>query len=215
MRLFLDSAEIAEIRECAEQGIIDGVTTNPSLVARTGRSFREVLVEICEVVRGPVSAEVIALDAGGMVEEARALARTAGNVVVKLPLTMPGLKAAQRCAAEGIKTNLTICFSPLQALLAAKAGASYVSPFVGRTDDVGTSGMELVRQILAIYRNYGFKTEVLVASVRGANHVLEAALQGAHACTVPYKVLQQIVRHPLTDSNLKQFLEDWKTVPRS
>lgn len=214
MKLFIDTASIAEIRECAEQGIIDGVTTNPSLVAKTGRKFRDVLVEICEVVKGPVSAEVVSTDAPGMMKEARELAKVASNVVVKIPLTAEGLKAVRKCTDEGIRTNVTLCFSPIQALLAAKAGASYISPFVGRLDDIAHVGMDLIRQIVTIYDNYDFKTEVLVASVRSPVHLVEAALAGAHVATIPFGVIQQLVKHPLTDSGLKKFLEDWEKVPK-
>src|SRR3954453_547086 len=206
MKLFIDTASVAEIRECVEQGIIDGVTTNPSLVAKTGRKFRDVLAEICEVVKGPVSAEVVALDAPGMMKEAHELVKVAKNVVVKVPLTAEGLKAVRQCSDEGIKTNVTLCFSPIQALLAAKAGARYISPFVGRLDDIASTGMDLIRQIVTIYKNYGFATEVLVASVRSPVHLTEAALCGAHVATIPYSVIQQLVKHPLTDSGLKKFL---------
>jgi transaldolase len=214
MKLFIDTASITEIRECMEQGVIDGVTTNPSLVARTGRKFRDVLIEICEVVKGPVSAEVVSLDAPGMMREAHDYAKVASNVVVKLPLTGEGLKAVRKCKEEGIKTNVTLCFSAAQALLAAKAGAGYISPFVGRLDDIAHNGMDLIRQIVTIYDNYGFDTEVLVASVRSPNHIVEAALAGAHVSTIPYSVIQQLVKHPLTDSGLKKFLEDWEKVPK-
>lgn len=214
MKLFIDSASVAEIRECVEQGVIDGVTTNPSLVAKTGRKFRDVLVEICEVVKGPVSAEVVSTDAAGMMKEARELAKVASNVVVKIPLTGEGLKAVRKCSEEGIRTNVTLCFSPMQALLAAKAGAGYISPFVGRLDDIAHVGMDLIRQIVTIYKNYGFQTEVLVASVRNPVHLVEAALAGAHVATIPFSVIQQLVKHPLTDLGLKKFLEDWEKVPK-
>src|SRR5687767_12464536 len=214
MKLFIDTASIAEIRECAEQGVIDGVTTNPSLVAKSGRKFRDVLVEICEVVKGPVSAEVVSTDAPGMMKEARELVKIASNIVVKIPLTGEGLKAVRKCSEEGIKTNVTLCFSAAQALLAAKAGAGYISPFVGRLDDIAHSGMDLIRQIVTIYENYGYQTEVLVASVRSPNHIVEAALAGAHVSTIPYGVIQQLVKHPLTDSGLKKFLDDWEKVPK-
>ena len=215
MKFFIDSADIKEIREGQAQGIIDGVTTNPSLVAKTGRKFRDVLIEICELVPGaPVSAEVTAVDYEGMMKEARELAKVRDNVVVKIPLTGAGLKAVKTCTQEGIKTNVTLCFSPTQALLAAKAGAAYISPFVGRLDDISESGMSVVEQILQIYENYGFATEVLVASVRSPMHVLEAALAGAHVATCPFSVLQQIVKHPLTDIGLDRFLKDWEKVPK-
>jgi transaldolase len=214
MKFFIDSAEVKEIRDCMEQGIIDGVTTNPSLVARSGRKFRDVLGEICEVCKGPVSAEVVSQDLAGMMREAHDLAKVAPNVVVKVPLTSEGLKAVRTCTDEGIKTNVTLCFSPVQALLAAKAGAGYISPFVGRIDDMASEGMDVVRKIVAIYKNFGFKTEVLVASVRNPNHIVDAALCGAHVVTVPYAVLQQLVRHPLTDVGLAKFLSDWEKVPK-
>jgi transaldolase len=215
MKLFIDTASVAEIRECVSQGIIDGVTTNPSLVAKSGRKFRDVLVEICEVVKGPVSAEVVSLDAPGMMKEAHELVKIAKNIVVKVPLTAEGLKAVRQCSEEGIKTNVTLCFSPVQALLAAKAGAGYISPFVGRIDDIASNGMELIRQIVTIYKNYDFKTEVLVASVRNPIHLVEAALCGAHVATIPFNVIQQLVKHPLTDLGLKKFLEDWEKVPKA
>ncbi|HET6282657.1 MAG TPA: fructose-6-phosphate aldolase [Polyangia bacterium] len=214
MKFFIDSGDIKEIRDCMEQGIIEGVTTNPSLVAKSGRKFKDVLLEICEVVKGPVSAEVVSLEQGEMMREAREFVKLAPNIVVKLPLTTEGLKAVRRCKDEGIKTNVTLCFSPVQALLAAKAGAGYISPFVGRLDDIASVGMDLVRQIVAIYKNYDLKTEVLVASVRSPNHIVEAALCGAHVATVPYAVLQQLVKHPLTDIGLQKFLSDWEKVPK-
>lgn len=214
MKFFIDTADVKEIRECVEQGIIDGVTTNPSLVSKSGRKFRDVLVEICELVKGPVSAEVVSQDKDGMMREARDLAKVAPNVVVKIPLTAEGLKAVRTCSDEGIKTNVTLCFSPVQALLAAKAGAGYISPFVGRLDDIAHDGMDLVRKIVAIYRNYVLPTEVLVASVHNPNHIVDAALCGAHVATVPYAVLQQLVKHPLTDAGLKKFLSDWEKVPK-
>lgn len=217
MKLFIDSAELREIRECQEQGIIDGVTTNPSLLAKaasaSGKRFRDVLADICETVKGPVSAEVVSQDHEGMTREARELSRIAPNIVVKAPLTSEGLKAVRACAAEGIRTNVTLCFTPVQALLAAKAGAAYISPFVGRLDDIATEGMDLVRKIVAIYRNYGFTTEVLVASVRNPNHIVEAALCGAQVATVPFAVLQQLIKHPLTDAGLTKFLADWAKLP--
>jgi transaldolase len=215
MKLFIDTANVKEIRDCVEQGIIDGVTTNPSLVAKTGRKFHDVLVEICEVIKGPVSAEVVSTDTAGMMKEAHELSKIAPNIVVKVPLTGDGLKAVRRCADEGIKTNVTLCFSPIQAMLAAKAGASYISPFVGRLDDIAHVGMDLIRQIVTIYRNYDFKTEVLVASVRHPVHLVESALAGAHVATIPYPVIQQLLKHPLTDSGLKKFLEDWEKVPKA
>ena len=199
-----------EIQEAASLGLLDGVTTNPSLVAKEGRVFREVLVEICNIVDGPVSAEVVSLEADAMVKEGKELAKIHKNIVVKVPLIAEGLKATKRLTAEGIRVNVTLCFSPTQALLAAKAGAWCVSPFIGRLDDISSNGMELVRQILTIYRNYDYKTLVLVASVRHPQHVVEAALAGGHICTMPFSIFQQMVKHPLTDSGLKKFLADWE-----
>lgn len=214
MKFFIDTADIDEIRDAAAMGLVDGVTTNPSLVAKTGRKFTDVLVEICEIVSGPVSAEVISVTCDEMMKEARELAAYADNVVIKIPLIPEGLKATKLCAEEGIKTNVTLCFSATQALLAAKAGATYVSPFVGRLDDVSAEGMELIADIVQIYRNYDFPTEVLVASVRHPVHVLEAARMGAHVATCPHKVLLQLAKHPLTDIGLKKFLADWEKVPK-
>ena len=210
MKFFLDTANVKEIQEAASLGLLDGVTTNPSLVAKEGRSFKEVLIEICNLVDGPISAEVVSLEADAMVKEGKGLAKIHKNIVVKVPLIAEGLKATKRMAAEGIKVNVTLCFSPTQALLAAKAGAWCVSPFIGRLDDISSNGMELIRQILTIYRNYDFKTQVLVASVRHPQHVVEAALAGGHICTMPFSIFQQIVKHPLTDSGLKKFLADWE-----
>jgi len=209
MKFFLDTANVKEIQEAASLGLLDGVTTNPSLVAKEGRSFKEVLIEICNIVDGPVSAEVVSLEADAMVKEGKGLAKIHKNIVVKVPLIAEGLKATKRMAAEGIKVNVTLCFSPTQALLAAKAGAWCVSPFIGRLDDISSNGMELIRQILTIYRNYDFKTQVLVASVRHPQHVVEAALAGGHICTMPFSIFQQMVKHPLTDNGLKKFLTDW------
>ncbi|HWN68976.1 MAG TPA: fructose-6-phosphate aldolase [Haliangium sp.] len=214
MKFFIDTAYIDEIREVAAMGIIDGVTTNPSLVAKTGRKFRDVLLEICDVVKGPVSAEVVSTTCDEMMKEARELAALRPNIVVKIPLIAEGLKAVRICAEEGIRTNVTLCFSATQALLAAKAGASYISPFVGRLDDISNSGMDIVADIVQIYNNYGFETEVLVASVRHPIHVLEAARMGAHVSTCPHSVLMQLLKHPLTDSGLEKFLADWKKVPQ-
>jgi transaldolase len=194
-------------------GLIDGVTTNPTLVAKTGRRFDEVVSEICALVDGPISLETVSLDADGMVREGEKLIRYGKNVVVKVPLTTEGLKAVRALKNKGIKTNVTLCFTPVQALLAAKAGASYISPFVGRLDDVSQSGMEVIEQIVAIYSNYGFSTEVLVASVRHPIHVLTAALMGAHVATVPFAVLKQLTKHPLTDIGIERFLKDWEKVP--
>lgn len=209
MKFYLDTASVKEIQEAASLGLLDGVTTNPSLVAKEGRVFREVLVEICNIVDGPVSAEVVSIEADAMVKEGKELAKIHKNVVVKVPLIAEGLKATKRLSAEGIKVNVTLCFSPTQAILAAKAGAWCVSPFIGRLDDISSNGMELIRQILQIYRNYDFKTYVLVASVRHPQHVVEAALAGGHICTMPFAIFQQMVKHPLTDIGLKKFLADW------
>ncbi|HEU0068761.1 MAG TPA: fructose-6-phosphate aldolase [Nitrospiraceae bacterium] len=209
MKFFLDTANVKEIQEAASLGLLDGVTTNPSLVAKEGRSFKEMLIEICKIVDGPISAEVVSLEANAMVKEGKELAKIHKNIVVKVPLIAEGLKATKRLAAEGIKVNVTLCFSPTQALLAAKAGAWCVSPFIGRLDDISSNGMELIRQILTIYRNYDYKTLVLVASVRHPQHVVEAALAGGHICTMPFSIFQQMVKHPLTDIGLKKFLADW------
>lgn len=210
MKFFLDTANVKEIEEAASLGLLDGVTTNPSLVAKEGRSFKEMLVEICNIVDGPISAEVVSLEADAMVKEGKGLAKIHKNIVVKVPLIAEGLKATKRLASEGIKVNVTLCFSPTQALLAAKAGAWCVSPFIGRLDDISSNGMELIRQILTIYRNYDYKTLVLVASVRHPQHVVEAALAGGHICTMPFSIFQQMVKHPLTDIGLKKFLADWE-----
>ena len=209
MKFFLDTASVKEIQEAASLGLLDGVTTNPSLVAKEGRVFREVLVEICNIVDGPISAEVVSIEADAMVKEGRELAKIHKNIVVKVPLIAEGLKATKRLAAEGIRVNVTLCFSPTQALLAAKAGAWCVSPFIGRLDDISSNGMELIRQIVTIYKNYDFKTYVLVASIRHPQHVVEAALAGGHICTMPFAIFQQMVKHPLTDIGLKKFLADW------
>jgi transaldolase len=214
MQFFIDTADIREIKEAAAMGLVDGVTTNPSLVARTGKKFRDVLLEICDVVKGPVSAEVVTLTHDEMMKEARELSSLRKNIVVKIPLIAEGLKAVKTCTEEGIKTNVTLCFSATQALLAAKAGATYVSPFVGRLDDVSTDGMQLIQEILEIYENYGFATQVLVASVRHPMHVHQAARMGAHVATCPLSVLLQLAKHPLTDLGLTRFLEDWKKVPQ-
>lgn len=211
MKFYLDTASVKEIQEAASLGLLDGVTTNPSLVAKEGRVFREVLVEICNIVDGPISAEVVSIEADAMVKEGRELAKIHKNIVVKVPLIAEGLKATKRLAAEGIRVNVTLCFSPTQALLAAKAGAWCVSPFIGRLDDISSNGMELIRQIITIYKNYDFKTYVLVASVRHPQHVVEAALAGGHICTMPFAIFQQMVKHPLTDVGLKKFLADWES----
>jgi transaldolase len=205
---------VKEIRELAALGLVDGVTTNPSLVAKEGRPFREIVAEILKVVDGPVNLEVVSTDAAGMVAEGRDLAKLHANVVVKIPLIAEGLKAVRQLSQEGIRTNVTLCFSGPQALLAAKAGASYISPFIGRLDDISHVGMDLVREILTIYENYGYSTQVLAASLRTPVHFLEAALAGAHVCTLPPAVLRQLLKHPLTDSGLERFLADWKKVPK-
>jgi len=210
MKFFIDTAEVAEIKAAHELGLVDGVTTNPSLVAKSGRDFREVITEITALVDGPISAEVIALDAEGMLKEGRELAKIHSNIVIKVPMTTEGLKATKTFAREGIKINVTLIFSPLQALLAAKAGASYVSPFVGRLDDVGHEGLEGVEQISTIYDNYGYTTEIIVASVRSPMHVLNAGLIGADICTIPYGVMTQLAKHPLTDAGIDKFLADWE-----
>ncbi len=216
MKIYLDTGNVQDITEAASMGILDGVTTNPSLVSKEGRDFKDLILEICRIVNGPVSAEVVSLEADAMVKEGRELANVHPNVVVKCPLIPEGLKATKRLTDEGIRVNVTLCFSPTQALLAAKAGAWCVSPFIGRLDDVSSSGMELIRQIVTIFCNYDFPTLVLVASVRHPQHVVEAALAGGHICTMPYGVFQSLVKHPLTDSGLKKFLADWeaKTVPK-
>ncbi|TAN61740.1 fructose-6-phosphate aldolase [bacterium] len=214
MKFFIDTANIEEIRTAESWGLLDGVTTNPSLVAREKRKFNDIVSEICSIVDGPVNAEAISLDAKGMIEEGRALSKIHKNIVVKIPMTLEGMKAVKKLTSEGIKTNVTLVFSPLQALMAAKAGASYVSPFVGRLDDIAQPGMEVVSDILDIFANYGFTTEVIVASVRNPIHVLDSALLGAHIATVPFKVLEQFSRHPLTDKGIDTFLKDWEKVPK-
>lgn len=214
MKFFIDTANVDEIREAQSWGLLDGVTTNPSLIAKTGRTFEEVIAEIVQIVDGPISAEVVSTDADGMIAEAGKLAQIHENIVVKIPLTMDGLKATRWCRDNGIQTNVTLCFSPLQALMAAKAGADYISPFVGRLDDIGHDGMELISQIAEIYENYDFDTEILVASVRHPMHVLEAARIGADVVTVPFGVLSKLAKHPLTDAGLAKFLADWDKVPK-
>jgi transaldolase len=214
MQFFIDTADVAEIKKALSMGLCDGVTTNPSLVAKTGRPFDEVLREIVGIVKGPVSAEVTAVDYEGMMKEAHGYAKFADNVVVKIPMIVEGLRAVRDLTGEGIRTNVTLCFSPTQALLAAKAGATYVSPFVGRLDDVSEDGMALIAQILEIYRNYDFTTQVLVASVRNPLHVVQAARLGADVATIPLSVIEQLARHPLTDVGLKKFLADWEKVPK-
>jgi len=214
MKFFIDTANVKAIREIAALGILDGVTTNPTLIAKEGRDFLQVLQEICEIVDGPISAEVISLEAEGMVREARKLAKIHENIVVKIPMNQEGLKATRALSSEGIKTNVTLIFSSNQALLAAKAGATYVSPFVGRLDDISHVGMDLVREIVTIYKNYSYPTQVIVASIRHPLHVIEAALAGAHVATIPPSVIEQLVRHPLTDIGIQRFLADWEKVPQ-
>ena len=214
MKFFIDTANIHEIKEGLALGMVDGVTTNPSLVAKEKKGFDQVIKEILSVVDGPVSLEVISLDANGMLKEGKKLAKLGPQVVVKVPMTTEGLKATRIFASEGIRVNQTLIFSPLQALMAAKAGAAYVSPFVGRLDDIAHDGMEIVDQIMTIYHNYGFETEVIVASVRHPGHVLEAALMGADIATIPFKVISQLANHPLTDKGIEAFLADWKKVPK-
>jgi transaldolase len=214
MQIFIDSADIAEIRDVAQMGVIDGVTTNPSLVAKAGRPLEAIVRDICEVVDGPISAEVVATDFDGIVKEGRELAKIHQNVVVKVPLIADGLRAVKVFSREGIKTNVTLCFSATQGLLAAKAGATYISPFIGRIDDIGGEGMILVEQLVAIYANYGLATKVLAASIRSPLHVVRAAEIGAHVATIPHKVIHQLLKHPLTDSGLATFLADAKKIPQ-
>lgn len=213
MKFFIDSADIVQIKEAVAWGVCDGVTTNPSLVAKTGKTFEQVIEEITEVVPGPISLEVTALDYEGMMSQARKLAAIKDNVVVKIPLTRDGIRATATCTAEGIDTNVTLCFSASQALIAAKAGASYISPFIGRLDDIGHEGMALIDDITTIYGQYGFATEVLVASVRSPMHVVEAARLGADVCTIPFPVMDKMFGHPLTDIGLAKFMADWAKVP--
>ena len=210
MKFFVDTANINEIREAAALGILDGVTTNPSLVAKEGKPFKETILSICDAVNGPVSVEVVATDAGTMCKEGQEYAKWHKNVVVKLPITRDGIKACKCLSEQGIKINMTLCFSPTQALLVAKAGGTYVSPFVGRLDDISHNGMDLIRQIVQIYKNYGYPTQVLTASVRHPLHVVQAALAGSHVATIPAKVIDQMFKHPLTDKGLEGFLSDWK-----
>ncbi len=214
MKFFIDTANVNEIREAASLGVVDGVTTNPSLIAREGRDFKQVIAEICSIVDGPISAEAVSLKAEDMVAEGVELAKIHKNIVVKLPMTKDGLKATKVLAGQGIKVNMTLVFSPSQALLAAKVGAAYVSPFVGRLDDISHYGMDLVRQIIAIFDNYGYDTEVIVASVRNPLHVVDAALAGAHIATIPFSVIDQLVKHPLTDIGIEKFLADWKKLEK-
>lgn len=212
MKFFIDTADIQEIKQAAELGVLDGVTTNPSLISKVPGKFEDILRSICDVVQGPVSAEVVSLDAPGMIREGRELAKIHPNIVIKIPITREGLKAIKQLETEGIRVNVTLIFSPSQALLAAKAGASFVSPFVGRIDDISDWGMDLVRDIATIYKNYDFKTEIIVASIRNPLHVVEAALAGAHIATIPFKVIEQLVKHPLTDIGIQNFLKDWEKV---
>ncbi len=214
MKFFIDTANVREIREAASLGVVDGVTTNPSLVAKEGRDFKQVITEICSIVDGPISAEAVSIEADKMVAEGIELSKIHPNVVVKLPMTKDGLKATKILAEKNIKVNMTLIFSPSQALLAAKVGAAFVSPFVGRLDDISHCGMDLVRQILAIYNNYRFGTEIIVASVRNPLHVVDAALAGAHIATIPFNVIDQLVKHPLTDVGIEKFLADWKKLEK-
>jgi len=209
MKFFIDTANINEIKEANDMGMVDGVTTNPSLIAKEGRDFKEIIKEICDIVDGPISAEVVSTDTDGMLEEARNLSKIHDNIVVKIPMLVNGLKATRKLAEEGIKTNVTLVFSPLQALMAAKAGATYVSPFIGRLDDISQEGLLLVEQIVEIYSNYAFDTEIIVASIRNPLHVLESALMGADIATIPFSVLKKLAAHPMTDKGLKAFLDDW------
>jgi transaldolase len=210
MKFFIDTANINQIKEAAAMGLLDGVTTNPSLVAREGKNFLDLLNEIVQIVDGPISAEVVSTDYAGILKEADELSKIHKNIVVKVPLIKEGIKAVKTLSERGIKTNVTLCFSATQALLAAKAGATYISPFVGRLDDISINGMDLIEQILTIYTNYDYKTEVLVASVRHPLHVVEAAMMGAHVCTMPFDVIEKLFKHPLTDIGLEKFLSDWK-----
>jgi transaldolase len=210
MKFFIDTANIDEIKKGLEMGMVDGVTTNPSLVAKEDKPFTEILAEICRLVDGPVSAEVVSLDADGMCKEAKILAAMSDNIVIKIPMIVEGLKAVKRLTAEGIRTNVTLVFSSAQALLAAKAGATYVSPFVGRLDDIGEHGMDLISDIMTVYRNYGYESEVIVASIRNPLHVMDAAMIGADIATIPLKVIEQLAKHPLTTNGIAQFLADWE-----
>ena len=214
MKFFIDTGDVGEIREAHAMGLVDGVTTNPSLIAKSGRKYKDVVIEICEIVNGPISAEVLTTTYDEMMAEAREWHKVHKNIVVKLPLIPDGLKAVRTCTQEGIRTNVTLCFSPNQALLAAKAGASYISPFIGRLDDISETGMELIEKIVTIYNNYNYETEVLVASVRNPTHVVDAAMLGADICTIPLSVMLQLVKHPLTDVGLKKFVEDAKKIPK-
>jgi len=214
MKIFIDSANAKEIKEASSLGVIDGVTTNPTLIAKENRPAGDLLKEICSLVSGPVSAEVISLDSEGMIREARTLSKIAKNIVIKIPLVKEGLKAVKALSREGIKTNVTLCFSTSQALLAAKAGANYISAFIGRLDDISQVGMDLIRDIKQVYSNYKFKTEIIVASVRNPVHVVDAAKIGADIATVPFAVIEQLIKHPLTDIGIQRFLEDYKKIPK-
>jgi transaldolase len=214
MKFFIDTADVKEIREAHSLGLVDGVTTNPSLIAKSGRKFKDVIKEIVSIVDGPISAEVLSLDAPGMIKEGRELAKIHNNIVVKLPMTPEGLKACKALTDKGIKTNVTLIFTSMQALLAAKAGATYVSPFVGRLDDISQDGMGIIEEIRAIFDNYGYTSEIIVASIRNPIHVLNSALIGADVATIPYSVMLQLSKHPLTDAGIKKFLEDWQNVPK-
>ena len=214
MKFFIDTANVGEIQKAHDMGLIDGVTTNPTLISREGRDFRPLVSEICEIVDGPVSVEAVSAKSEDLIAEARTLSKIHENIVVKIPMTLDGLHSVRTLASEGISTNVTLIFSPTQALLAAKAGATFASPFIGRLDDVSHVGMDLVEQIITIYDNYDFDTQVIVASIRNPIHVLEAALMGADIATIPYKVLEQLARHPLTDVGIERFLEDWKKIPK-
>jgi transaldolase len=214
MKFFIDTADVNEIREAHALGLVDGVTTNPSLIAKSGRKFTDVIKEITSIVDGPISAEVVSLDAPGMIAEAEELVKIHKNIVIKLPMTPEGLKACKSLASEGVKINVTLIFSPLQALLAAKAGAAYVSPFVGRLDDISQNGMGIIEEIRTIFDNYGYMAEIIVASVRNPIHVLDSALIGADIATIPYSVMMQLAKHPLTDAGIAKFLKDWESVPK-
>ena len=215
MKFFIDTANPDEINRAYEMGVIDGVTTNPTLISKEKKDFESLIEEICKIIKGlPISLEVLSLNSEGMIEEARRLSRMGENIVVKIPMTTEGLKAIKVLVSEGIKTNTTLVFSPTQALLAAKAGTTYVSPFIGRLDDIAQTGMELIEQIVTIFTNYGFESQVIVSSIRHPIHVLEAALIGADVATIPYKVIEQLVKHPLTDIGIERFLADWKKVPK-
>lgn len=214
MNIFIDTANIREIKEAVSMGLIDGVTTNPSLIAKEQRPYEDVLQEICALVSGPVSAEAISLDVDGMLKEARQLSKIAKNIVVKIPLTKEGFKTVKILLSEGIKTNVTLCFSPSQALLVAKMGATYISPFIGRLDDISSTGIDLIRDIKLIYSNYNFKTRIIVASIRNPLHVVEAAKLGADVATIPFMVIEQLIKHPLTDLGIQRFLDDYKKIPK-